>query len=126
MAEGIKTIPVPVDVIARIKDICTALKDIAAELSDFCVICDQVNDVLTLPAPSEPPKSAPRKKHKTLGSRRWTDQEKAFVRDLVDLGASAAKIYDMHQSNYPPRTYKAVEYVVTYYRNQPSERLPFK
>lgn len=110
MAEGIKTIPVPVDVIARMKDICTALKDIAADLGDFCTICDQVNDVLTLPAPEAVPER--RKRHKLLGSRRWTDQEKAFVSTLVEKGLPVADIYNLHKNCYAERTYKAVSYMV--------------
>ena len=34
MAEGIKTIPVPVEVFTRLADIVTTLKDTAAELTD--------------------------------------------------------------------------------------------
>lgn len=113
MAEGIKTIPVPVDVIARMKDICTALKDIAAELGDFCTICDQFNEVLTASATSSVVmRAAPKKRHKLLGSRRWTDQEKAFVSTLVEKGLPVADIYNLHKNCYAERTYKAVSYMV--------------
>lgn len=131
----IETVPVPMEVVDRLRQIAENLVDLGNDISDFVITCQQVHQVVNekpetkeAPAPTTPdlfsqePEAVadgtaeapagdaqPRHRHVgELGQKRWTPAERESLRRLIATGADDRTIYDTYIINNRPRTYHAV------------------
>lgn len=128
----IETVPVPMEVVDRLRQIAENLVDLGNEISDFVITCQQVHQVVNVkpedPSPTNPdlfsqeteavadgtaeaPAGDAQQRHRhvgELGQKRWTPAERESLRRLIATGADDRTIYDTYIINNRPRTYHAV------------------